>query len=289
MTSRPAGQHEQRAVVAERHVHLDERGHRQRDRRCRPAPVRARTRRPGRGSAAARRESMVSTFQFNGRRPASVIAAIWSTSSSLKPRRQPLVTYSSVVPSWSRTAPHSASTSSSRGPSRADRFAVAVGVRERERGREPEPAGRDRLLEQAGHRGELVGRRLVADRVAAHHVAPERAVADQETDVQADPVVDRVEVVAERAPRPRHAVLERGERHALDLRHHPAEVVGVLGVDGREREAAVARDHARHAVQVRRRRGRVPEELRVVVRVRVDEAGGDDEPVGVDRLSRLPR
>ena len=67
-------------------------------------------------------------------------------------------------------------------------------------------------------------------------------------------------------------VLERGERHALDLRHHPAEVVGVLGVHRREREAAVAADDAGDAVDVARRRDRVPEQLRVVVGVRVDEA-----------------
>ena len=41
----------------------------------------------------------------------------------------------------------------------------------------------------------------------------------------------------------------------------------------------------RDAVQARRRRGRVPEELRVVVRVRVDEAGRDDE-AGRRRPSR---
>ncbi len=57
----------------------------------------------------------------------------------------------------------------------------------------------------------------------------------------------------------------------------------------REREAAVAADDARDAVDVARRRRRVPEELRVVVGVRVDEARGDDEPVGVDRPRRVAR
>ena len=56
--------------------------------------------------------STVSTFQLRGRRAASVISAICSTSSSRKPRMQPSVTYSSVVPSCSRIAPHSARTSS---------------------------------------------------------------------------------------------------------------------------------------------------------------------------------
>ena len=58
------------------------------------------------------RESIVSTFQLRARRPASVISAISSTSASVKPRRQPSVTYSSVVPSCAETALQSASTSS---------------------------------------------------------------------------------------------------------------------------------------------------------------------------------
>ena len=60
------------------------------------------------GSAA----STVRTFQFSGRRAASVMSAMSSTSSGRKPRRQPSVTYSRVVPSWPRTAPQRASTSS---------------------------------------------------------------------------------------------------------------------------------------------------------------------------------
>jgi hypothetical protein len=56
--------------------------------------------------------STVSTFQLRGRRAASVMSAMSSTSSSRKPRMHPSVTYSSVVPSWSRTAPQSATTSS---------------------------------------------------------------------------------------------------------------------------------------------------------------------------------
>ena len=61
------------------------------------------------------------------------------------------------------------------------------------------------------------------------------------------------------------------------LRHHPAQVVGVAVVQRREREPAVAADHGGDAVHARRARGGVPEELRVVVRVRVDEPGRDHE------------
>ena len=192
-----------------------------------------------------------------------------------------------LVPSCSLTARHSASTSSLEAHRERDRLAVAVGVRERQGGREAEAAGRERVVQQRGDRVELVGRRRVADAVGPHHVAAQRAVADHEADVERDVPVERAEIVGERPPAPRHAGLERGQRHALDLRHHAAQVVGVRGGERREREAAVAGDHARDAVQVRGARRRVPEQLRVVVGVRVDDAGRDDEPAGVDRLGGL--
>ena len=51
---------------------------------------------------------------------------------------------------------------------------------------------------------------------------------------------------------------------------------------GRDREAAVAGDDGRDAVEARRRERGVPEDLRVVVRVDVDEAGCDDVPARVE-------
>ena len=109
----------------------------------------------------------------------------------------------------------------------------------------------------------------------------------QEPGVHAEPALERVEVLTEGRPVPRHAVLQGGERHALDLGHHPADVVGVLGVDGGQREPAVAPDDRRHAVDVGGRGQRVPEELRVVVGVGVDHAGHDHEPAGVELDRRL--
>ena len=49
------------------------------------------------------------------------------------------------------------------------------------------------------------------------------------------------------------------------------------------REAAVAGHDGGHTVKARRGQRRVPEHLGVVVRVDVDEAGGDDAAVGVER------
>jgi hypothetical protein len=58
------------------------------------------------------------------------------------------------------------------------------------------------------------------------------------------------------------------------------------GLHGSDRVAAVAGDHRRDAVVARRRRVALERDLRIVVRVRVDDAGHDDEAVGVDRLLR---
>ena len=50
----------------------------------------------------------------------------------------------------------------------------------------------------------------------------------------------------------------------------------------RDAEAAVARDHCRHAVIAGRRERGIPEHLRVVMRVDVDEAGGDDAAISIE-------
>ena len=102
---------------------------------------------------------------------------------------------------------------------------------------------------------------------------------DQEAGVDPEAALERVEVLGEAGPVPGDAVLERGQGHALDLGHHAADVVGVLGVDRGQREPAVAADHGGHAVHVGGRGGGVPEELGVVVGVRVDDAGHTIRPV----------
>ena len=116
-------------------------------------------------------------------------------------------------------------------------------MRAGQRGGEPEAAGLDRLVQQRDHLVELLGRGLVADRCGAHHLPAQRAVTDHEGGVHAERAVEAVEVVAEATPTSQSTpVLEREQRHALDLGHHPAQVVGVTGGEGREGEPAVAAD-----------------------------------------------
>src|SRR5207245_8330909 len=84
-------------------------------------------------------------------------------------------------------------------------------------------------------------------------------------------------------PLPAHALLQRGQRHALHPGHHAPDVVAVVRLEGRQGEPAVAADHGGDAVNVGRGGPRVPEQLRVVVGVGVDEAGGDHQATGVER------
>ena len=77
-------------------------------------------------------------------------------------------------------------------------------------------------------------------------------------------------------------------RDVLDRGQAAREPLAVLGLAGRQREAAVAHHHGGDAVPARAAAERVPGDLRVHVGVAVDEAGRDDQPLGVDlALGRL--
>ena len=167
-------------------------------------------------------------------------------------------------------------------PARRHRLPVAIGMGVGERGGESQAAGLDRFVQQRDHLVDLGVGGLLAYRCLAHHIPADRAVAHEEAGIHRDPAFEAVEELAEGVPVPRDALFERGERHALDLRHHAARVIGGVGLQRREREAAVAADHTGDAVHVRRRGVGIPMELRVVVRVRVDEARCEHETVAVD-------
>ena len=226
----PARQHEQRAVVAERHVHLDEDRHRERDGLAARARTRSRTPRAGRGSARGSRESIVSTFQLSGRRPASVISAIML---DLVVGEAAQAAVGDVLERRAFVLAHRAAQREHfvvRRPARRDRLAVAVGVRERERGREAEAARRDRLVQQRAP-SRRAARASPRCRSLSAPITLRRSAQwpTRKPTLSADVAVERAEVVGERPPAPRHAGLERGERHAFDLRHHAAQVVGVVG------------------------------------------------------------
>jgi hypothetical protein len=109
-------------------------------------------------------------------------------------------------------------------------------------------------------------------------------VTHEEPGVHAQVALESVEVLLEGGPVPVDALLERCERHALHLGHHPAHVVTVARLQRGQREPAVAGDDGGDPVEGRRRGRRIPEELGVVVRVRVDEPGGQHAAGRVELL-----
>src|SRR5438309_550440 len=81
------------------------------------------------------------------------------------------------------------------------------------------------------------------------------------------PPADRLHVLGERLPLPRHAGLQHVHRDRFDVRQHPGELLALVAFDRRQRERAVADDDGGRAVVAGERAERIPEDLRVVVAV----------------------
>src|SRR5581483_12251122 len=131
--------------------------------------------------------------------------------------------------------------------------------------------------------GDVGGRRVLVGRTAfAHHVGAHGTVGDLGADVDgAGHPGEGVEVLGHALPVPSHRLAHGGAGDVLDALHEADEPVAVVGGGGGEAHAAVAHDHRRHAVPDRRREERVPRGLAVVVGVRVDEPGRDQQVLGV--------
>ena len=101
--------------------------------------------------------------------------------------------------------------------------------------------------------------------------------------------LDRSEVLVGRAPVPWHALAQRLDRHTLDPCQHPQQVLGV-GRFARQwlnTETAIPGERSRDAVERRRCQRPVPEDLRVEVRMDVDETRRHHLAAGVDDGGRL--
>ena len=79
-------------------------------------------------------------------------------------------------------------------------------------------------------------------------------------------------------------MLQSGQRHSFHFHHHPPQIVGIFRLYGRQREAAVARDHRCDPVKTGRRGVGIPEKLRIVMGVGIHEARADDFPFGVNHM-----
>ena len=223
-----------------------------------------------------------STFQLTGRSASSDMVERKSMSSSLKPLRQPATMSSTVVPSCWRTAAARRSISSraaARDGTGWPSPSLCVCTCEVEKPSAPSASAACSAASMAS-----MSSASAAPPTARSPMTSRRSVEwpTRKPGVHGDAAVEAADPVAEGAPVPGQPGLQRGQGHALDPRHHPRDVVDVLRRHGRQREAAVAAEHRGHAVQRGRAGVGVPEELRVVVRVQVDEARRDQHAGGVD-------
>ena len=161
--------------------------------------------------------------------------------------------------------------------------AVGHPVQEGAGGREAERPGGQRLVDHGHHGGDVLsGGRILVERPLAHRRYPDGTVADHATDVE--PLGQRSQigqVLAVGFPVPGEAVEDALGGNVLDRLHHLGEELPTVRCDRGKGDAAVAQHDRGDAVPARRTAQRVPGQLGIEVGVDVDEAGRDDQPVGV--------
>src|SRR5260370_4827237 len=164
-----------------------------------------------------------------------------------------------------------------------DRLPVGRLMVARARGREADCAGANRAADFALHRGQVFRRGFIGKRAFAHYVGAQRRMANVGGVVDAlGSLIDRVEVLRKRLPRPLDTGLHRLGRDvlgALEIAHH--EQLVLLGAGG-ERKPAVAHHDRRNAVPARAGAEGIPKHLGVHMRMRVDDARRDDMACRVD-------
>ena len=151
-------------------------------------------------------------------------------------------------------------------------------------------AGAKRFLHRGGHASHVVLGGFLRECTLAHDIHAQRRMADVHA------VVDRLgqalhgrEIFRESLPGPVDAGRHRRRRDILDRREAARIPVTVLGLAGRQREAAVAHDHRGNAVPARAAAERIPGDLGIHVGVAVDEARRDDQAIGVDEAATSKR
>src|SRR6266851_741014 len=154
-------------------------------------------------------------------------------------------------------------------------------------GSETERAGCYRFLNQRLYPGGLLTRCRTFHRLLAHYEMAKRSERRHEAkvDTRAAPL-GRVEILREGLPFPFDSLTQHLERDPFDVDEVPRRYLAYLRTARRDAYAAIAHDHRGYAVPRRRRDVGVPADLGVVMGVRIDEAGRDDEVRGVDNFLR---
>src|SRR5579872_3547493 len=99
--------------------------------------------------------------------------------------------------------------------------------------------------------------------------------------------VDTVEKFGVGDPVPRQACLHRGIGNGFGPRHGQHRTFAQIRLHRCKTETAVANDKRGDAMPTRHSAVRIPEELSIVMSVKIDEAGSDIQPAGVNGLFSL--
>ena len=153
-------------------------------------------------------------------------------------------------------------------------------------GSESQCAGSQCLRDQIALRSNLFGSAFALGGLFAHDIHASGGVPNESGRVHRGTVgLERIEVLREGLKAPvAQAGAQRVDAHALHVLERAHDEVAVFGPGGRDRESAVAHHDGGDAVPRRTAHQPVPHDLRVVVRVDVDESRTDDAPGGVDGL-----
>ena len=161
-----------------------------------------------------------------------------------------------------------------------------TGVRARLGGRETDRPRVQRLADEPAHFRDFVSGRRALGGFVAQHVRAQRRVADHDGDIQPGLLpLHRVEVLRERLEVPWNAGGQGVDRHSFDVLEGAGDRFAMLWLGRRDAEAAIAHDHGRDPVPAGRSQIRIPQHLRVVVRVTVDESRREHQAVEVDNFS----
>src|SRR5581483_5700805 len=121
----------------------------------------------------------------------------------------------------------------------------------------------------------------------AHHGAANGRVLRKHGDVgERAPALEHVEILREGLELPPRAGKERLDVHAFDHRKVAKQRLALRRQARRDAEAAVAHHRGGDTERHRRGKRRIPGDLRVVMRVQVDDARHQGEAVGVDAAPR---
>ncbi len=133
---------------------------------------------------------------------------------------------------------------------------------------------RHRVTHDLLHLRDLVLGRSTLRGIRAHHVGAYRRMADVSGDVdRTAALAQQVQVLRKCLEAPVDAAFQHIERHAFDLREVAHRDVAIGFAARGDREAAVADHSRRHAQRGRGFQRLVPGDLRIEVRVAVDDAG----------------